>query len=172
MLSASVSICSMYLSAFFNVAQTLSLHKAVLSISDICLHFTNLFTAFAGDTTHDISRQSITLRHRSRRQRKQRRNVIGFAASLQDLSSDEDEDENDFDAEAGEGPSLDASMSFFDTSGPLSDGDFFGWIEKVSREVDGLVRYIRRGVESIAGGTTEAASTYGVLAFALEDWDL
>ena len=145
-----------------------------MSICDICLHFTTLFTAFAGETTatHDISRQSITLKHRSRRQRRQKRNIVGFAGSLQDLSSDDEEEEQAFDPEAVEGPSMDASLSFFDASGPLVDGDFFGWIEKVSREVDGLVRYVRRGVESIAGGTTEAASTFGVLAFALEDWDL
>lgn len=150
------------------------MHKAILSVSDICLHFTNLFTAFAGDTTatHDISRQSITLKHRSRRQRKERRNVIGFATSLHYLSSDEDEEE-EFDPEVGAaGASMDVSTSFWDASGQLNDDDFFGWIEKVSREVDGLVRYVRRGVESIAGGTTEAAPTFGVLAFDLEDWDL
>jgi len=33
------------------------------------------------------------------------------------------------------------------------------------------VRFVRRGVESLAGGVGEAAPAFGVLAFALEDWD-
>lgn len=44
-------------------------------------------------------------------------------------------------------------------------------LDKFSSELDGLVRFIRRGVESLAGGTSEAAPAFGVLAFALEDWD-
>ena len=41
----------------------------------------------------------------------------------------------------------------------------------MSTELDALVRFVRRGVESLAGGTSEAASAFGVFAFALEDWD-
>lgn len=142
-----------------------------MSILDICIHFTDIFIAFAGDTTatHDVSRQSITLKHRSRRQRKHQRNVIGFAHSLRhaSLSSDEDDDEVDVDPSM-DGPA-ETSMSYIHS---MDDGDFFGRVEKLSKEVDGLVRFVRRGVESLAGGTTEAAPAFGVLAFALEDWDL
>jgi gamma-tubulin complex component 5 len=44
-------------------------------------------------------------------------------------------------------------------------------MDKMSSELDGLVRFLRRGVESLAGGGSEAAPAFGVLAFALEDWD-
>ena len=37
-------------------------------------------------------------------------------------------------------------------------------------ELDGLVRFLRKGIEGLAGGTGEATPTFGVLAFALEDW--
>ena len=39
------------------------------------------------------------------------------------------------------------------------------------RELDALVRFVRRGVESLAAGAGEAAPAFGVFAFALEDWD-
>jgi len=35
-----------------------------------------------------------------------------------------------------------------------------------------LVRFVRRGVESLANAVGNAVSTFGILAFALEDWDL
>jgi len=55
--------------------------------------------------------------------------------------------------------------------GPSADGDFLDRIDKMTSELEGLVRFIRRGAESLAGGTGEAVSAFGVLAFALEDWD-
>lgn len=48
---------------------------------------------------------------------------------------------------------------------------FQNHLEKMSTELDGLVRFLRRGVESLAGGTGEAAPAFGILAFTLEDWD-
>ena len=43
--------------------------------------------------------------------------------------------------------------------------DFF-----VQIELDGLVQFLCRGIESLAGGTGETALAFDVLAFALEDW--
>ncbi|EAU84459.2 hypothetical protein CC1G_01455 [Coprinopsis cinerea okayama7 len=156
-----------------------ALHKSIISILDICLHFTNIFVTFAGDTTatHDVSRHSIVLKHRSRKQRRIQRNVIGFSHSIRDIdlvSSDDSDPDEMLDESEGRGPPDTTTTSFLydETMGGVDDGDFFGRIEKISREVDGLVRFIRRGVESLAGGTTEAAPAFGVLAFALEDWDL
>jgi len=142
----------------------------------MCLHFSEGFVAFAGDTTAtlDVSRQSIIMkRHRSRRQRRQRKNVIGFSQSLQaeDDSSDDEEDD-DQDAEGtdhGHAP-LEPSYSF--GASVTSDENFFVRVERMSSELDGLVRFLRRGVESLAGGASEAAPAFGVLAFALEDWDI
>jgi gamma-tubulin complex component 5 len=153
--------------------QTSSLHRAIVSVLDICLHFSDFFVAFAGDTTtHDISRQSITVRrHRSRRQRQQRKNIIAFSQSLQNTEhtsgedSDLDEKHNaDLDNTAEPSHSTGASMSH-------SEGGFVNHIDKMAAELDGLVRFIRRGTESLAGGTGEAAPAFEVLAFALEDWD-
>lgn len=151
--------------------QTSSLHRAILSILDLALHFTDFFVTFAGDTTitHDVSRQSISIRgHRSRRQRRQRKNVIGFVQSLQGSLDSSDEDEDDFDVDVKDAPepsfSLSASVSY-------AEEGMTTRMDKMSLELDGLVRFLRRGVESLAGGGSEAAPTFGVLAFALEDWD-
>lgn len=139
----------------------------------MCLHFSEGFVAFAGDTTAtlDVSRQSIIMkRHRSRRQRRQRKNVIGFSQSLQaedDSSDDEDQDPEGTDY--GHTP-LEPSYSF--GASVTSDENFFVRVERMSSELDGLVRFLRRGMESLAGGASEAAAAFGVLAFALEDWDI
>lgn len=132
------------------------------------LQFSELFIAFAGDTTttHDVSRLSTsTKHHRSRRQRRQRRNTIGFSQSLEDSLNSSDEDEVFGEADAPEPSfSMTASVSY------VEEG-FQSRMDKLSSELDGLIRFFRRGVESLAGGTGEAAPAFGVLAFALEDWD-
>jgi len=142
----------------------------------MCLLFSEGFIAFAGDTTAtlDVSRHSIIMkRHRSRRQRRQRKNVIGFSQSLQDYddsSEEEDDEQNVEGTDYGHNPS-EPSYSILGAS-LTSDDDFLGRVERMSSELDGLVRFLRRGVESLAGGTSEAAPAFGVLAFALEDWDI
>ncbi|KAF9480708.1 hypothetical protein BDN70DRAFT_877276 [Pholiota conissans] len=154
---------------------TSALHRTILSILDICLHFSEGFVAFAGDTTAtlDVSRQSMIMkRHRSRLQRRQRKNIIGFSQSAL-----EDEDSSDEEEFASDAPGLadnppEPSYSMLGTSTSSIDEDFYGRVERMSSELDGLVRFLRRGVESLAGGTGEAASAFGVLAFSLEDWDI
>lgn len=108
-------------------------------------------------------------RHRSRRQRKQRRNIIGFSQSLLDShdSSDDDSDPDEDDLQPPE-----STFSMVASSVSSADEGFFNRLDNMSVELSGLVRFIRRGVESLAGGNSEAAPTFGVLAFALEDWDL
>ena len=141
----------------------------------MCLHFSEGFVAFAGDTTAtlDISRQSIIMkRHRSRRQRRQRKNIIGFSQSLlaEEDSSDEEDVEEDAEGTDHGQTSLEPSYSF--GASVTSDENFFVRVERMSSELDGLVRFLRRGMESLAGGASEAAPAFGVLAFALEDWDI
>jgi len=160
-------------------SQTMALHRVIITILDMCLHFADFFVTFAGDTTLDISRQSIsTKRHRSRRQRRQRRDVIGFSQSLrfaQGDSSDDDDQDDDHDLGAGEVPepsSFSVGVSFASSSSSSVNETSSDRLDKMSSELDGLVRFTRRGVESLAGGTGEAASAFGVLAFALEDWDI
>ena len=132
----------------------------------MALNFTNSFVTFAGDTstTSDFSRSVSVRRHRSRRQRKQRRNVIGFSVYV-GHSEDSSDEEGDMDITAPElSFSIDVSISH-------AEEGFQDQIGKMSTELDGLVRFLRRGVESLAGASGEAAPAFGVLAFALEDWD-
>ncbi|KAI0375943.1 hypothetical protein BV20DRAFT_932428 [Pilatotrama ljubarskyi] len=162
---------------------TAALHRAIMSILDMSLHYTECFVSFAGDTTHDISRASLRVisrnsRHRSRRLRKQRRDVIGFAQAPSLLhgsdeeSSDED-DEEGLDEESLAGRSgREPSMSFgASTTASFAEDGVLERLDKMSSELDALVRFVRRGVESLAAGTSEAAPAFGMFAFALEDWD-
>ncbi|KAJ7766862.1 Spc98 family-domain-containing protein [Mycena metata] len=157
---------------------TSALHRAILSVLDMSLQFCETFITFAGDTTvtHDVSRlsSSISKRHRSRRQRSQRKNVVSFSQQVlhdSDESSDEDEEEVEVDLEAQEDPGVTAA-SFSIAASSIEEEDGYSRIDKMSTELDGLVRFVRRGVESLAGGTGDAASSFSVLSFALEDWDL
>lgn len=84
---------------------------------------------------------------------------------ISDEDSDTDETE-EFEVGDVTEPSYSMGASVSDT-----DGDFFSRIDKMASELDGLVRFIRRGTESLAGGMGEAAPAFEVLAFALEDWD-
>ncbi|KAI9064813.1 hypothetical protein FKP32DRAFT_1675206 [Trametes sanguinea] len=162
---------------------TAALHRAIMSILDMSLHYTDCFVSFAGDTTHDISRASLRVvsrrsRHRSRRLRKQRRDVIGFAQApsllhASDESSDSEEDEEGLDEESlagrsGREPSFSLGAS---TTASFAEDGFLERLDKMSSELDALVRFVRRGVESLAAGTGEAAPAFGMFAFALEDWD-
>ncbi|KAF9498676.1 hypothetical protein BDN71DRAFT_1443067 [Pleurotus eryngii] len=146
---------------------TSALHRAILSVLDIAINFSTRFAAFAGDTSmHDISRLSISVGHRSKRLKRQRGNVIGFSQSFRSLlsfDSDSDDAEDDVDS-----PSFSIGATSM-TSG--EDDNFLSRVEAMSNELNGLVRFVRRGVESLAGGVGEAAPTFGVLAFTLEDWD-
>lgn len=168
------------------MTQTSALHRAILSVLDISLHFTSFFIVYAGHltTTHDVSRHAIPKQrrrrhHRSKRHRRQRKNVIGF--SLPDTDEDEDDDDDDdspSDDNDDDGddqrqvPEASFSLSVtMDESMALSPEDFEKGLDKMAEELDGLVRYVRKGVEKLANGSVEATSTFGVLAFALEDWD-
>lgn len=144
--------------------ETSALHRAVLSALDMCLHFSNIFVSFSGDNTHDISRLSIVMkRHRSHRQRRLRRDTIGFSAPENYESDDDDDDEI-------VGDSLEPSFSLA-ASVMSYEGDLPNHLDKLSSELDGVVRFVRRGSESWAGGMSKAAPAFGALAFALEDWD-
>ncbi|KAI1796107.1 Spc98 family-domain-containing protein [Ganoderma leucocontextum] len=157
---------------------TVALHRAIMSILDMSLHYTECFVSFAGDTTHDISRASLVSRHRhrSRRLRKQRRNVIAFsdASSFlhdsEDVSSDEEGlDEESLAGHSGREPSF--SFGASTTTASFTEDGFLARLDKMSSELDALVRFVRRGVESLAAGASEAAPAFGIFAFALEDWD-
>ncbi|KAJ4479162.1 Spc98 family-domain-containing protein [Lentinula aciculospora] len=154
-------------------AKTNALYRAILSILDMTLNFNELFGTFSGDVTmHDISSHSIVLKHhRSRRQRRRRKNVIGFSFSInpspETSDSEMEREEDGADYEADYSFSVSINTTTFEDSDDLSTR-----INKMSTDLDGLVRFVRRGVETLAGGTSDAATTFGILAFSLENWDL
>jgi gamma-tubulin complex component 5 len=136
----------------------------------MCIHFRTFFTTFAGDTTHDIERLSISMRrHRSRRQRRQRKNVIGF--SVPRPNDTEDDSDTDTDAEVDQAEGRDVFEPSFSAAPSYAEEDLSTRLETLSGELDGLVRYVRRGAENLARGMSDVASAFGVLAFMLEDWD-
>ncbi|KAK0453073.1 Spc98 family-domain-containing protein [Armillaria borealis] len=150
-------------------SNTTALHRTIISILDMSLHFSEMFVAFAGDTTtHDISRHSlITKRRRTRGQKRARRDVIGFSQFMEDASDSSDSDEEFEDVVA---PESSFSVGASTISSSMDDGAVR--LDKMSSELDALVRFVRRGAESLAGGTGDAAPTFGVIAFTLEDWDI
>ena len=107
-------------------------------------------------------------RHRSRRQRRQHKDVIGFSVPLPTDTEDDTDTDTDTDMDADvdrtDAPSFSAVPSY-------TEEDFSTRLEKLSGELDGLVRYVRRGAESLARGRSDAGSSFGVFAFTLEDWD-
>lgn len=160
---------------FKHRCQTTQLHRAITSILDMALYFSDCFVAYAGsDATHDVSRQSITppKAHRSRRLQRQKRNVIGFTQDRA-LSAVESSD-SDTDTDDESVPDVfEADYSLAEPSISFAEENIVIRLDKMSRELDALVRFIRRGVEALAGGTRsgEAAAAFDVFAFALEDWD-
>jgi gamma-tubulin complex component 5 len=121
----------------------------------------------------------------------QQKNVIGFFPSVTsslastsfratetDLSS-ESEESGDDDQTSGYGASVDRRQTTFtmqeEDSRMVDDGDNedeSAQLQKISVDLDNLVRFVRRSVEKImASGAIENTAAYGVFAFALEDWD-
>lgn len=100
---------------------------------------------------------SLSGKHRSRRIRRQRRNVVSFSQDHLDESSSSSEEE------------YDVEQSFVSSINVPDDGEELD-LGKMEGELDSLVRYIRRGVEGQLIG--EGGGVFEVLAFALEDWDL
>jgi gamma-tubulin complex component 5 len=87
----------------------------------------------------------------------------------------EPQDNPDEDSDLSEDESLlhvEQSLSMAASFASSVEEGFFGRVDKMSTELDGLVRFVRRGVESLSGRAGDAAPAFGVLAFALEDWDL
>ncbi|KIY51683.1 hypothetical protein FISHEDRAFT_36585 [Fistulina hepatica ATCC 64428] len=152
--------------------KTSSLHRSIISVLDICLHFGRVFVELANTTTLDISRRSLGLSRRPFPSLALSQNAFTFSRrSLVIKQSSDEEDDEEYEERLDEGPSssiLGTSLSL----GVSAGEDIYRGIDKMSKELDGLVKFIRRGVESLADGVGDAAPTFGVLAFALEDWDM
>jgi len=169
------------------------LHRAILAVLDLALRFTRCLTRFVGaDVTYDVSRLSILGtstggRRKSRRSRASRKNVIGFLESMHfdetESSSSEDDlptVEIDEQERIPHGrPSLvqQSTTSYLSFVVPIheeedEEGAPSMQLDKLSTDLDSMVKFIRKSVEGLSVGTSEAAATFGVLSFMLGDWDL
>jgi len=115
-------------------------------------------------------------RHRSKRLRRLRKDTIEFSRNGRDHERDDgiDPDTESSSSEQGdddEGYGMEPPSFIGDTTISFAEEDAFTRVEKISRELDGLVRFVRRGVESLGSKGGPESSTFGVLSFALEDWD-
>ncbi|KAH9002214.1 Spc98 family-domain-containing protein [Lactarius hatsudake] len=129
-----------------------TLRQAILSILDIAMRFHDALTTHAGQAEQASPRIGPKL-HRGRRVQQER-----SAATESDLEYEDD------------GLRL-GPRSYRMPSASRDIRDLSGNIAEMQDELDGLVRFVRREVEGLAGGTSAAASTFSVLAFTLEDWD-
>lgn len=169
------------------------LHRAIMAVLDLALRFARCLTQIVGaDVTYDASRISLLRtstgrRRKSRRSRASRKNVIGFLESLrfdETESSSSGDDLPDVEiVEEGKTPHGRPSLIHQATSSYLSftvpiheDDDGAGTspaqLDKLSTDLDSMIKFIRKSVEGLSIGTSEAAATFGVLSFMLEDWDL
>jgi len=113
-------------------------------------------------------------RHRSKRLRRLRKNTIEFSRNGGDHegdSIDPDVESSSSEQEDDEGYGMEPPSFIGDTTISFAEEDAFTRVDKMSRELDGLVRFIRRGVENLCSKGGPESSTFGVLSFALEDWD-
>ncbi|KLO08519.1 hypothetical protein SCHPADRAFT_605654 [Schizopora paradoxa] len=156
-------------------SKTANVRKAILSILDLCMVFGRNFASLSGDanlSSIDASRLSISVsRHKSRRLRRQNKDVISFLDSrplslLDDDSEDSDSDTENFTADR-EPEEVDVSLH-------QEESDPFSKNEKISADLDGLVRFVRYSVESLStnASSNKDAGAFEVLSFALQDWDL
>jgi len=153
-----------------------SLHRAVLNVLDIALHLDDCYTTLTGEaggnpprrpTATQGSRRRKT-RRRSRRLRK--RDVVGFAEDIPRFS-DDDSSDSDVD-EVPEISVAEQSMSMGVTSVSFAEENLASRIDRMSNEMERLVRYIRRSAEKIGADGGPDTTTFEVLSFSLEDWDL
>jgi len=174
---------------------TTSPRKAVLSILDLCLHFTTVYKAYSGGSgTVDVTHRAIRFtgnrrlgRHRrlNRQQRLRRKNLIGFTSDALPASSDEEEEDDEPEGEIRESsPEGDGATSTHETASmgdmtlqstislSFADMDVAERIDKMGNELDALVRYLSKHTEVLASDGTEEAATFARLAFSLDDWDL
>ncbi|KAH9179589.1 Spc98 family-domain-containing protein [Lactarius sanguifluus] len=141
-----------------------TLRQAILSILDIAMRFHDALTTHAGQAEQASPRMGPKL-HRGRHVQQER----SAATSLRETvvqTSDSESDLEDGDDGLRFGP-----RSYRMPSASRDVRDLSGNIAEMQDELDGLVRFVRREVEGLAGGTSAAASTFSVLAFTLEDWD-
>jgi gamma-tubulin complex component 5 len=144
----------------------------------MCVHFGDLFTSVAVDNTLDISRPIIAKGRRSKRDRSRRQNLVSFAAppepdSVSVTSTELDDSEGDSDDEGDGRDATEHGTTMLDPTflGP-EDEDSAARVERLSKTLDDYIRSLRKRVELATGEGGPSAAAFGILDFALEDWDL
>ncbi|KEP53711.1 Spc97/Spc98 family protein [Rhizoctonia solani 123E] len=154
-----------------------TIHKTILSILDMCVHFGDLFTTVVVDNTLDISRPIIAKGRRSKRDRSRRQNIVSFMPPESDsesttsttLSESEDDSASDDDQEGA----TEQGTTMIDPSflGPENE-DSAARVERLAKGLDTMIRTLRKRVELAVGEGGPSTSVFRMLDFALEDWDL
>lgn len=106
----------------------------------------------------DLFKSSLS--RRSFRPNRKKLDVIGFVESLQGNTTDGDESEED--ENRLEETGLDNSELINDESNILEQ------LEYISTGTVKLIGFVRREVQILASGVTDASDTFGILAFLLE----
>ncbi|KAG9119477.1 hypothetical protein FRC07_005486 [Ceratobasidium sp. 392] len=151
-------------------------HKTVLSILDMCIQFGDLFASVVADTTLDLSHPPLARGTRRRRDLANRSNLVTFIPPPEAdvMSTTSDEFISDPGAEDNEADEENTELGV-NTIEPTFLGANDDWaerVERMSKGLDGLVRSLRRAAEGLAGSVGRSSGAFGMLEFALEDWDL
>lgn len=135
------------------------------------LHFRDTLTAHAGEAAEAVqaSPRIVSRLHRNRRGKQARKSAIELSLSLPEAIQASDS-ESDLEEEEALRHGLFISQFYRMPSVSRDGRRLFDDIHEMERELDRLVRLVRREVEGLAGSASGAASTFSVLAFALEDW--
>jgi hypothetical protein len=150
----------------------IALRQTILSILNMTLRFRDALTAGV-DKVPKTAQLSIRVNsHGLRRQQQGRKgSMIGFARTSREaaLASDSESDLEEEEEILRHGHF--GSQHHYVPPVARDGQQLFGDIYEMQEELDKLVRFFQREVEGLAGGTSGTASTFSVLAFALEDWD-
>lgn len=155
----------------FLQSNMITLRQAILSILNMTLRFRDALTADVGEVPKAAQLSRKVDSHGLRRQQQGRKgSKIVFARTSREaaLAFDSESDLEEEEEALRHG----RFGSQYHNVPPVSrDGQqLFGDIYEMQEELDKLVRFVQREVESLAGGMSGTASTFSVLAFALEDW--
>lgn len=135
------------------------------------LRFRDALTADVGGapTIAHPSPRTVPRLHRNRREHEGGKGVFAVTITSREATQASDSETDLEEEEAlGHGP----SGSHRYRMPPISrDGQqLLSDIHEMQDELDKLVRFVHREFEGLAGSTSETASAFSILSFALEDW--
>lgn len=149
----------------------IGLRQSILSILNMTLRFRDTLNADVGEVPKTTRLSTKVNSHGLRQQHQKRKgSMTRFARSSREaaLASDSESDLEEEEEALRHGR---FGSQHHNVPSVSRDGqELFGDIYEMQEELDKLVRFVQREVEGIAGGTSGTASTFSVLAFALEDW--